>query len=62
MKTYPVKKIYEEVSFIAYYFHWSHDEIMAMDHQERRSWCEEISKINKELSDEKQKDNVFDIF
>lgn len=33
-----------------------------MDHQERRSWCEEISKINKELSDEKPKENIFDIF
>ena len=46
----PVDQIYEEVAFIAYHFHWGHDEIMAMDHAERRRWCEEISKINRQLS------------
>lgn len=44
---YPLKLVYEEVAFIAYHFHWSVDEILNMDHQERRMWCEEISKINK---------------
>lgn len=42
--------MYEEVAFIAYHFHWGYDEIMAMEHQERRRWCEEISKINRRLS------------
>lgn len=32
-----------------------------MEHRERRRWCEEISKINEKLNDEK-KDNVFDVF
>jgi hypothetical protein len=38
------------VAFIAYHFHWGYDEIMAMEHRERRRWCEEISKINRRLS------------
>lgn len=59
--TYPAEKIYEEASFIAYYFHWTHDEIMAMEHRERRKWCEEISKINRNLNDDKR-ENVFDVF
>ena len=46
-----LQQIYEEVAFIAYHFHWGHDEIMAMDHRERRQWCEEISKINRRLSE-----------
>jgi len=40
------------VAFIAYYFHWQHDEIMAMPHKDREKWCEEIGKINKKLSRE----------
>lgn len=58
---YPIDRIYQEAAFIAYYFHWSHEEIMSMEHRERRRWCEEISKINEKLNDEK-KDNVFDVF
>jgi hypothetical protein len=43
-------RIYEEAAFIAYHFHWAHDEIMAMEHGERRRWCKEISQINRRLS------------
>ncbi|WP_211237911.1 DUF6760 family protein [Cohnella panacarvi] len=61
--SYPVERIYEEVGFISYYFHWAHDDIMNMDHRERRRWCDEISKINKKLNDEPDsKANVFDVF
>lgn len=52
---YPLSIIYEEVAFIAYYFHWSHEEIMNMEHKERQRWCEEISRINRSLSGDKQK-------
>lgn len=58
MTGYPLDRIYEEVAFIAYYFHWSHDEIMQMEHLERKRWCEEISNINRKLS--KQPENVFE--
>ncbi|WP_338271291.1 MULTISPECIES: DUF6760 family protein [Geobacter] len=44
---YPLDRIYEEVAFIAYYLHWPHDEIMGMEHRDRRRWCEEISRINR---------------
>jgi hypothetical protein len=32
---------------VAYHFHWSHAEVMALDHAERRSWVREISAINR---------------
>jgi hypothetical protein len=48
---YPLDQLYREVAFIAYYFHWGHEEIMTMPHEERRRWCEEISDINKRLSE-----------
>ncbi len=48
----PLDQLYQEAAFIAYYFHWQHDEIMEMPHAQRRKWCEEISMINKKLSAE----------
>lgn len=52
---YPLDRLYEEVAFIAYHFHWPHEEIIGMDHRERQKWVEEISKINRRLSGEKEK-------
>lgn len=52
MTGYPLDQLYKEVAFIAYYFHWKHDEIMEMPHADRKKWCEEISQINKKLKEE----------
>ncbi len=55
MISYPLDRIYEEVAFIAYHFHWSHDTIMNLEHRERQKWVEEISRINQRISGEKQR-------
>ena len=52
---YPLNRIYEEVAFIAYHFHWGLDEVMNLPHKERRKWCEEISEINRKLSEEMER-------
>ncbi len=63
MSTYPAHKLYEEIGFLAYYFHWSHEEIMNLEHRDRRRYCEEVSKINQKLNaNENEKRNVFDVF
>jgi len=54
---YPADKLFEEAAFLAYYLHWSHDEIMALPHRDRLRWCGEVSKINSKLNDEPE--NVF---
>lgn len=59
VKLYPAEKIYEEAAFLAYYFHWSHDDIMAFSHLERIRWCKEVSQINRHLNDEPE--NVFTV-
>ncbi|MBS6955724.1 MAG: hypothetical protein KH230_21130 [Enterocloster asparagiformis] len=59
MTTYPADRIYEEAAFIAYYMHWSHDDIMEMSHRERLRWCREISRINSKLNQEPE--NAFRI-
>jgi hypothetical protein len=43
--------IYEEVAFIAYYFNNDVRHILEMEHWERRLWCEEISRINREINE-----------
>jgi len=52
MKAYPSKQLYEEMAFIAFHFHWSHQELMTLEHDERRRWCREISRINRRLDDQ----------
>ena len=52
MTGYPLDQLYKEVAFISYYFHWQHDQVMEMPHSDRKRWCEEISRINKTLSEE----------
>ncbi|MES2823571.1 MAG: DUF6760 family protein [Pseudomonadota bacterium] len=47
---YPLKQLHEEVAFVAYHFHWSHAEIMVMEHGDRRRWVNEISNINKKMN------------
>jgi len=48
---YPLDRLYEEVAYIAYHFHWSLEEIVNLEHAERQRWAEEIGKINRELSE-----------
>ena len=43
------------MSFISYYFHWSNEEVMALEHNVRRKWCTEISTINTEVSPSESK-------
>ncbi|MEU4219138.1 DUF6760 family protein [Actinoplanes sp. NPDC026623] len=45
-------QLYEEMAFIAFHFHWSLDDIMALDHAERRRWLTTISQLNQRLNQE----------
>lgn len=49
------------MAFISYYFHWSKEEVMNMEHAERLRWCREISGINEKTSPVPQKKNIFDV-
>jgi hypothetical protein len=48
---YPSDRLFEEVAYIAYHFHWPYEQIMNLEHRERQRWVEEIAKINKRLND-----------
>ena len=44
----------EEVAFVAYHFHWPMSDILELEHADRRRWVEEISAINRRMSEEAQ--------
>ena len=50
--TYAVERLYEEVAYVAYHFHWSLEEILDLEHPLRQRFVEEIGRINRRLSDE----------
>jgi len=50
--TYAPDRLYEEVAYVAYHFHWSLDEILEMEHPLRQRFVEEIGRINRRLSTE----------
>ena len=47
------------MTFLSYYLHWSRDVVMGLSHQERRRWCQEVSAVNKKLSNSSQKTYEF---
>ncbi len=52
---YPLRKLYEEVAFVAYHFHWPPDAILNLEHAERRRWVEEISSINRRMNESQER-------
>jgi len=52
---YPLERLYEEVAYIAYHFHWPHEEILALEHAERQRWIVEIAKINQRFNDQESR-------
>jgi uncharacterized protein DUF6760 len=48
--SYPVDNLVDEVAFVAYHFHWQHDDVMALEHADRRRWVSAISSINERMN------------
>ena len=47
----PSEEVFEEVAYVAYHLHWPYDQIMRLDHRERRQWADEVAKINTRLNE-----------
>jgi hypothetical protein len=47
---YPSDRLHEEVAYIAYHFHWPHDQILNLEHRERARWVGEIARINSRIT------------
>jgi hypothetical protein len=47
-------RLYEEIAYVAYHFHWSLDDILDLEHPVRKRFVAEIAKINRRLSEERK--------
>lgn len=50
--TYASERLFEEIAYVAYHFHWSLEEILNLEHADRQKFVREISSINRRLSEE----------
>lgn len=48
---YPLDQLVEEVAFLAYHFHWAHDDVMALEHGDRRRWVGAVSSLNERMNE-----------
>jgi len=55
--SYPPEQLFQEVAYLAYYFHWSHSEMMDMTHTERLRWVTELARINRTLNEPSDSDS-----
>ncbi|MFI1352428.1 DUF6760 family protein [Streptomyces sp. NPDC020898] len=43
--TYASDRLYEEIAYVAYHFHWSMDEILDLEHRDRRRYTDQIAAL-----------------
>jgi hypothetical protein len=48
----------EEVAYLAYYFHWPYEQVMALDHPERRRWAQVLAHMNERINAASQGDDI----
>jgi hypothetical protein len=48
--TYAPDRLYEEVAYVAYHFHWRLDDILDLEHPVRRRFVDEIGRINRRIT------------
>jgi uncharacterized protein DUF6760 len=42
------------VAFIAYHFHWPQDQLMQLEHADRRAWVARISDLNRRANGDRE--------
>jgi hypothetical protein len=48
--TYAASRLFEEVAYVAYHFHWDLDRILDLEHPVRQQFISEIGAINQRIS------------
>ncbi|MFB6977787.1 DUF6760 family protein [Streptomyces scopuliridis] len=43
--TYAADLLYEEVAYLAYHFHWPLDQLLDLEHPERRRYIAQIARL-----------------
>jgi Family of unknown function (DUF6760) len=50
--TFDADRLFEEVAYVAYHFHWPMEEILDLEHSLRQRFVEEIGAINRARANE----------
>jgi hypothetical protein len=50
--TYATDRLFEEIAYVAYHLHWPLEEILDLEHPDRRRFVEEVAAINRRLNGE----------
>lgn len=48
--SYPSDRLFEEVAYLSRYLHWSYDEVVRLDHRQRRRWVAQVATVNEALN------------
>lgn len=48
--TYAADRLYEEVAYVAFHFHWALGDILDLEHPDRQRYVDEIARINTRIS------------
>lgn len=48
--TVPAERLYEEISYVAYHFHWGLDEILDLEHPVRKRFVDQIARLNRQAA------------
>lgn len=51
---YPLDRLYEEVAYLMYHFHWSLEATLGLEHADRKRWVGEVARINRRLNESAQ--------
>jgi hypothetical protein len=51
--TYAASRIYEEVAYVAFHFHWDLDQILDLEHPQRLRFVQEIAALNTRINEER---------
>ncbi|GAA1308150.1 DUF6760 family protein [Pseudonocardia xinjiangensis] len=43
--TYATSRIHEEIAYLAYYFHWRLEDVLDLEHHDRRRYVSEASAL-----------------
>lgn len=49
---YPSERLHEEVAYLAHHLHWSYDDLMSMEHPDRRRWVDQVAKMQQRAGDD----------
>ena len=48
--TYATDRLYEEIAYVAFHFHWPLEDILDLEHGERQRYVHEIGRLNTRIS------------